>query len=152
MPPINSQRKHQMAPRARIRHRLSAIVFLAGISVAAGMAQLPPRAIYSGCGPPYASCTDPVSATFLTGSWIEDDSSSEWTLTADYAPPRWQPGLFTFSHHRMHGVAPCLITMLGVIFRLPILHKMSKGRPLSLGSQATRIRISPVQGIFPYPA
>ena len=26
---------------------------------------------------------DPVPATFLSGSWIQDDASSEWTLTAN---------------------------------------------------------------------
>ena len=40
-----------------------------------------------GCPSPYTSCTDQIAPTYLSGSWIEDDSSSEWTITADYAAP-----------------------------------------------------------------
>ncbi len=36
---------------------------------------------------PYTSCIDPVPATYIGGSWIEDDGSSEWTLTANNGSP-----------------------------------------------------------------
>jgi hypothetical protein len=46
---------------------------------------------FSGCGAgPYTSCVDPIPATYVSGSWIETDSSSEWTLTGNYAPPGGQ--------------------------------------------------------------
>jgi len=38
----------------------------------------------AGCGRgPYTNCYDPVPATYLSGSWIETNASSEWQLTAD---------------------------------------------------------------------
>lgn len=41
----------------------------------------------AGCaGPPYTSCADAIPATYVSGSWIEDDGSSEWTITGAYAP------------------------------------------------------------------
>ncbi len=36
---------------------------------------------------PYTSCIDPAPATYLSGSWIEDDAESEWTLTANDGAP-----------------------------------------------------------------
>ena len=36
---------------------------------------------------PASSCIDPVPATFLSGSWIQDDSASEWTLVANNGAP-----------------------------------------------------------------
>ncbi|HEX4809730.1 MAG TPA: hypothetical protein VH325_12410 [Bryobacteraceae bacterium] len=36
---------------------------------------------------PYTSCTDPYPATYLSGSWIETDGASEWTLTANNGKP-----------------------------------------------------------------
>jgi hypothetical protein len=57
--------------------RFPAIAFLTGMYAATAMAQ-------SGCGTSnWSTCNDPVPVTFLSGSWIEDDSSSEWTLTAN---------------------------------------------------------------------
>ena len=42
----------------------------------------------SGCSkPPYTSCTDAVPSTYLSGSWIQDNSASEWTITADNGSP-----------------------------------------------------------------
>jgi hypothetical protein len=42
----------------------------------------------SGCSlPPYTSCVNPVPATYLSGSWIEDDASSEWAITANDGAP-----------------------------------------------------------------
>jgi hypothetical protein len=32
---------------------------------------------------PYTSCVDAVPATYLSGSWIEDDAASEWQITAN---------------------------------------------------------------------
>ena len=65
--------------------RLLAIVILTAWSSPFAAAQ---SAANSGCGnPPYTSCTDPVPATFISGSWIETDSASEWTLTANNASP-----------------------------------------------------------------
>lgn len=42
----------------------------------------------AGCGSgPYTSCTDQIPATFLSGSWIELNGDSEWTLTANNGSP-----------------------------------------------------------------
>ena len=40
----------------------------------------------TGC-PSGLPCLDDVPATYLCGSWIEDNSSSEWTLTANNGLP-----------------------------------------------------------------
>lgn len=71
------------------RHLPTALVFAFGlITFALGSATAQPPFAFAGCSfGPATSCVDPISATYISGSWIQDDSSSEWTLTADYAPP-----------------------------------------------------------------
>lgn len=36
---------------------------------------------------PYTACTNPVPATYLSGSWIEQDGASEWQITANAGAP-----------------------------------------------------------------
>lgn len=67
---------------------LLAIAVLAGLGATSINAQFLGNPNYAGCGfPPYTSCTNPIPATYLSGSWIEDDSASEWTLTGNTAKP-----------------------------------------------------------------
>jgi len=65
----------------RLGRLITHLTFLAGVSSAIVTAQ------YGCTSSNWASCNDPVPATYLSGSWIEDDSASEWTLTANNGTP-----------------------------------------------------------------
>ncbi len=57
-------------------------------SVTVHTTRVPLPSSSAGCSfGPYTSCIDPVPATYIGGSWIETDSSSEWTLTANNGSP-----------------------------------------------------------------
>jgi hypothetical protein len=46
------------------------------------------RAQTTGCAAgPYTSCTNPIPATFLSGSWVDTGSATEWEPSANNATP-----------------------------------------------------------------
>lgn len=76
-----------MALRSRLFCFANVAIAFAVLSWRAS-AQVVGNPAYAGCGTgPYTSCTNQIPATYLSGSWIEDDSASEWTLTGNNGAP-----------------------------------------------------------------
>ena len=74
--------------RMTVLLRLLAIALLAGGGAIEAFGQVIGNPANAGCGaPPYTACTNAIPATYLSGSWIEDDSASEWTLTGNNGKP-----------------------------------------------------------------